>query len=147
MTDRHLWEYDHPYYCGEPAREYREKYASWADFTDTLWFGGDRDLNLLFRWDWQRWRDDPDIDPDLEPGEDTDELLLFFMQQRKGRFHDVTIKVTDEDEPAVRKFLAECAATMRAVWEPFLDQPQPVAMRFATGGELPDGWARLGFIT
>lgn len=118
--DRRLWEYDHPYYCAEGncyKPDHHERYESWADFTEQLWFSGDRDLNLLFRWDWKSPRryPDPDDRSDLP-----DFLLLFFVQQRKARQYSVEITVTDEDEPAVRKFLIECAATMRAVWEPLL---------------------------
>ncbi|XAS65607.1 hypothetical protein ACOM2C_02090 [Pseudarthrobacter sp. So.54] len=40
--------------------------------------------------------------------------------QGKAYNQSVEAKVTEEDEPAVRSWLAERTATMRAMWEPFL---------------------------
>ncbi|MFI8448211.1 hypothetical protein [Streptomyces erythrochromogenes] len=119
----HLWDVDHPYYCAEgnyfkPGQH--TPFESWADFTDTTFHSGDRDLNLLIRWDWKAWSREPDQDPD-EPAKD--ELLLFFVLQRKAWLCSVGIAITDEDEPAVRAWLTECAQTMRATWEPLLDGP------------------------
>lgn len=108
---RHLWEYDHSFYCEEAGPDRRERCDSWLAFTETLRFDGDRDMNLLFRWDW--CHDSSSAAPD--------ELALFFMHQRKGQFWSVTIQVTAEDEPAVRTWLYECAVAMRETWEPFLD--------------------------
>lgn len=117
---KHLWEYDHPYYC-EEGNFYKvdchDKFESWAEFTETLFHGGDRDLNLLFRWDWKLWGGD-DVD-DLPEGERRHELLLFFVLQRKAILCSASIDVTPEDEPAVREWLAECAKTITALWEPF----------------------------
>jgi len=123
MSERHLWEVDHPYYCGE-ATWYRRsdgdfdhvRWPSWAEFRDsTLFVTGDRDLNLLFRWDWHSPRRDPD--PDLR-GDRPDELELYFVVQRKPILCSHYINVTDEDEPEVRAWLRECAATISAIWEP-----------------------------
>ena len=118
---RHLWEYDHPYYCGEATwhrREYHNEHESWADFVEeTSFTQGDRDLNFLFRWDWKSWRRHPD--PGLRSDE-PDQLCLYFVIQRKGFMTSHYINVTDDDEPAVRAFLTECAATMRQTWEPFM---------------------------
>lgn len=116
---RHLWEYDHPYYCQE-GNFYKPGmhalFGSWEDFAaETEFFGGDRDQNLLIRWDWRSWRRHPD--PMLQ-GDDPDELLLFFVLQRKAILCSAGIAVTDEDEPAVREFLRECGKTITAIWEP-----------------------------
>lgn len=127
MTDRHLWEVDHSYYCAEGnyfKTGQHTLFASWADFAEeTLFFTGDRDQNFLIRWDWQT---------DRTPGEPpvlcidgADRLLLFFVLQRKAWLCSVEITVTEADEPAVRAFLADCAQTMRATWEPLLDAPVP----------------------
>lgn len=116
---RHLWEYDHPYYCAEgnyfkPGQH--GLLGSWREFAETTtFFSGDRDQNLLVRWDWLSWRRHPD--PDLL-GTGPDELHLFFVLQRKALWCSVAITVTDDDEPAVRAFLAKCGKTMAAVWEP-----------------------------
>ncbi|MFF9910645.1 hypothetical protein [Streptomyces sp. NPDC013457] len=122
----HLWEIDHPYYCQE-GNYFRNGqhtlFASWAEFTETLFHTGDRDQNLLIRWDWKSYRREPD--PLLRDDIAEDELLLFFVLQRKAWLCSVGIRVRDEDEPAVREFLAECAVSMRDTWEPFLDALQP----------------------
>lgn len=116
---KHLWEYDHPYYCMEgnffkPGQH--ALFGSWREFADdTLFASGDRDLNLLVRWDWISWQRHPD--PDLR-SEDPDNLLLFFVLQRKAILCSAGIAVTDDDEPAVLRFLEECAKTMAAIWEP-----------------------------
>lgn len=124
MTAPHLWEYHHPYFCEDGnryANDHHERYDSWHQFAlTTLWHSGDRDMNLLFRWDWFSWRRHPE--PDLRSDE-PDQLCLHFVQQRRADLFSCTIKVTDEDEANVRKFLADCAAKMRELWEPLLDQP------------------------
>lgn len=119
MPDQHLWEIDHPYYCAEGNYFKAGQHAifeSWADFTETLFHSYDRDLNLLFRWDWQSYRRSPD--PLLQDDSADDELLLFFVLQRKACLCSVGIKVTDADEPAVRKWLTGCAQTITTLWEP-----------------------------
>ncbi|MFD5899119.1 hypothetical protein [Streptomyces sp. NPDC060366] len=118
---KHLWEHDHPYYC-ERGNYFKTGLHtlcdSWADFTETLFCTGDRDQNLLIRWDWHSWTRQPD--PDLRD-EGPDELVLFFVLQRKALLCSVGINVTDDDETAVRAWLYECAVAMRDTWEPFLD--------------------------
>jgi hypothetical protein len=118
---KHLWEFDHPYYCEEGNRfktGQHTRFASWPEFADaTFFFSGDRDQNLLFRWDWNSWRRHPD--PMLR-SDSPDELLLFFVLQRKALQCSVGIAVTDDDEPSVREFLADCAKTMAATWEPIV---------------------------
>lgn len=126
-TGRHLWEYDHPYYCAEGNYFKTGQHAlfqSWNEFADeTSFFGGDRDQNLLIRWDWHSWRRHPD--PALR-GDSPDELLLFFVLQRKALLCSVGITVTDEDEPRVREFLGECGKTIAATWEPISLAAMPV---------------------
>lgn len=108
----HLWEVDHPYYCAEgnyfKADQHR-RWDSWQEFVEeTLFVTGDRDMNLLFRWDWHR-------------SGNRHTLQLFFVMQRKGLNCSHDVAVTAEDEPEIRAFLTECAETMRATWEPLLD--------------------------
>lgn len=121
---KHLWEYDHPYYCTDgnyfvaPAsdHEVHTELSSWAKFKNTLWFSGDRDLNLLFRWDWHAWHlEYPEDYPD---GQERHVLQLYFVLQRKAYNVSAYVDVTRADEPEVREWLAECAKTIHALWEP-----------------------------
>jgi hypothetical protein len=115
---KHLWEVDHPYYGTEGnyySAECSNNYDSWAEFAETAFCSGDPDMNMVYRWDWISWRRHPD--PHLR-SESADELLLFFMLQRKAIACSASIAITDEDEPAVRAWLTERAKTITAVWEP-----------------------------
>lgn len=128
MSDdvKHLWEYDHPYYCNEgnylasPVRDANldvwEQHDSWASFYEA-WGDSDPDVNLVFRWDWHAWHlEFPEDYPDTEKHE----LQIFFMLQRKAFNKSVTVAVTPDDEPAVREWLTERATTVRAIWEPLI---------------------------
>jgi len=133
----HLWEREHPYYCSES--EYhtgdhpeigqvnfgRDDFESWADFFAN-WGFSDPDMNLVFRWDWhtkaQREKDcgydDYTEEEKAEEGEIEGDLLeVFFVLQRKGLFRPCHIKVTAEDEPAVREWLATRSKTILSFWE------------------------------
>lgn len=92
--EKHLWEYDHPYYCNEgnylasPVRDAElncwQEYESWQDFHDD-WGDTDPDLNLVFRWDWKAWHLEwPEDYPDEEGRTERHQLLLYFMLQRKA---------------------------------------------------------------
>lgn len=129
-TEKHLWEYDHPYYAtpgcyyvgGHKWDEVHAEWDSWAEFHEA-WGNNDADLNLLYRWDWDRPDADDYVfeiedDPSFEvPG---DALRLFFMLQRKARPFSHDIAVSESDEPAVRAYLEERSKTIRAIWEPML---------------------------
>lgn len=127
----HLWEVNHPYYCSEgcyfASGSYLEwvhtNLGSWQDFLDE-WGDTDLDMNLVFRWDWDRA--DPDDyeyemkeDPDFELPPDY--LKVYFYLQRKAYGHSVYVEVTEEDESAVREWLKVRAEHMRSLWEPLLD--------------------------
>lgn len=119
LTTPHLWEIDHPYYCTEGnyyERGMHEVYDSWASFYED-WGTNDPDLNLVFRWDWQR--SDPS---DYEDGENLppDTLKVFWVLQRKAILRSTECTVTEADEPAVRAWLADRAGTIRAIWEPII---------------------------
>ncbi|MFC5930862.1 hypothetical protein D6T64_11795 [Cryobacterium melibiosiphilum] len=128
---KHLWEFDHPYYCsqgcyytkGTDWEEVHRDWETWADFAES-WGDSDEDYNLLFRWDWKR--SDPDHyaferteDPAFEMP--ADHLELFYMLQRKAKPFSHIITVTETDEPAVREWLTKKAEHMRKVWEPLLN--------------------------
>ncbi|SCK20289.1 hypothetical protein YUYDRAFT_02112 [Streptomyces sp. ScaeMP-e48] len=121
-----LWETDHPYYCTE-GNYYRNgnhlTYDSWAAF-HAEWGGLDPDMNLVFRWDWQR-ADPADYAYELEQGEELpgDTLKVFWVLQRKAILRSTECAITEADEPAVRAWLTERAAHMRLLWEPLLPAP------------------------
>lgn len=121
MAELHLWEVDHPYYCSAATWHKvsdHTRWTSWADFRDeTIFTTGDRDLNMLARWDWHSWRREADEDLRSDRG---DELELFFVMQRKGYLASHSIVVTDEDEAEIRAFLVECAATIAQLWQPII---------------------------
>lgn len=124
--DKHLWEYDHPYYCSEGnylARPLEnpdcwQKYASWQGFIEE-WGDSDPDLNLFFRWDWHAWHLEY---PEYYPDGEKHELHLFVMLQRKAFNKSIKVTVTADDEPAVREWLQGRARTIAAIWEPLIKQ-------------------------
>jgi hypothetical protein len=113
----HLWEIDHPYYCNEGnffKTGQHQRWDSWQDFRDeTLYVTGDRDLNLLFRWDWRK--------PGHHDWDGAEYLLVFFVIQRKGFNCSAEIAVTADDEPEIRAWLVECATALRETWTPLLN--------------------------
>jgi hypothetical protein len=112
-TEKRLWEIGHSYYCSTTSYtegSAGEEYDSWSNFFDE-YKDADKDYNLLFRWDWKS-PDEDDERPDHV-------LWLFFMQQRKGRFWPVRVVVTQEDEPAIREYLADHWKHVKALWSPF----------------------------
>ena len=130
---KHLWEINHPYYCTEGSywipgnrwHEVHQEHGSWEDFLSD-WGDSDLDMNLLFRWDWDR--SDPDDytyeleeNPEFEVPADT--LKLFYFMQRKARNMSIEVAVTEADEPAVREWLTIRAEHMRTLWEPLLGEP------------------------
>ncbi len=129
---KHLWEVDHDYYGADHcyyANSYQQAdwntdFESWIDFAgpeaDSMFnFASDglMGMNWLYRWDWQR-PDPEDIDED-DDEYNGDTLELFFIFPRKGMFGKTSIKVTEEDEPAVRAYLQQWATYMRNMWAPF----------------------------
>lgn len=118
MSDaKHLWEIDHPYYCNEGnyfargGEQPHFHFDSWDDFMAE--FGdSDMDMNLVFRWDWRK------ADPEEKHwGNPKDQLLIFFMGQRKGEYLWSTIDITDADEPGVIAFLKPRWEYLKLMWE------------------------------
>lgn len=103
MSEKHLWEYDHPYYCDEG--DYDEQFVSWQAFIDEMG-NADKDLNLLFRWDWKQDEYYDNV------------LLLYFIQQRKGRLVSFRVAMQNEDEENVKQYLLPHKQHMDALWLP-----------------------------
>lgn len=124
---KHLWEYDHPYYCSEGNYyvgglnygDVHTDYESWQDFIED-WGGTDADMNLVFRWDWNQADPDDYADGEELPG---DKLQVFWVLQRKAILRSTECTVTAEDEPAVREWLTGRAKTITAIWEPIALAP------------------------
>ncbi|GGN38975.1 hypothetical protein FHR83_006820 [Actinoplanes campanulatus] len=98
ITPYRLWEIEHPHYC-ETSRwcehQGNPRFTSWADFTDSAFYDGDRDQNLLIRWDW----DTHDDYNNPDSGEQVHDLLLFFVLQRKPIFTAAKVRVQPAGAP------------------------------------------------
>ena len=125
---------EHPYYCAMQnfySNDAYTEFESWADFVDEMG-GMDLDLNHVFRWDWRTG------DDWIEDGE-CEELQLAMMHQRKGRYWPIVVKITPEDEPAVRAYLERHWRTVQANWAPISRAHPPRAE-----GEVIEGWVEEG---
>lgn len=128
---KHLWEYDHPYYCTDgnylaipyEHPECWEEYDSWQDFFEE-WGDSDPDMNLVFRWDWRAWH----LEFPEEHPEENHVLKLFVMLQRKAFSKSISVAVTADDEPAVREWLTERAKTVAAIWAPLIAAPEELSV-------------------
>lgn len=118
MTNKHLWEVDHSYYCNEgnyfATESVESSYKSFSDFIES-WGVADMDYNLLFRWDWIE-DEDAKFNGDLNYRNGT--LKLFWMGQRKGLYMYSTVSVCRNDEPAVVAFLKPRLMHLLSLWEP-----------------------------
>lgn len=110
----HLWEAKHDYYCTDTNYFSSEKVAefrNWDQFMSEF-ADADMDYNLVFRWD---WRGSNEPDEDLRH----DELHIYFMGQRKGKFFTTIINVDKEDEPQVIEWLRPRLEHLVKLWQPF----------------------------
>lgn len=118
----HLWEPEHAYHC-EGYAENGSEFDSWDDYVSQEADGMDPHYNHLFRWDWRvRGDDDCERNPHPDPYYRADELLLFFVSQRKSRLRWVKVRVCAADEPAVRAWLEKQWSYVAALWSPISDQ-------------------------
>jgi len=106
---KHLWDYEHPYYCNQGnyfSNDTISTYETWTDFyEDENNRDMDIDMNLIFRWDW-----------DDERG-----LMFFIIGQRHGVFRSVWIKHPEkEKESEIRTYLQQHFDRMLENWAPFL---------------------------
>lgn len=122
-----LFETDHPYYANQGnyySNECHFTADSWEDFLSEMG-ETDLDMNLLYRWDWER------PDPlNYEDGEEmpNESLRLFYVGQRKAYLYSYEVfNVTREQEPEIRSWLTVRAERMRQIWEPLLDSSKAVS--------------------
>lgn len=126
-----LWEVDHPYYCSDSnyyasgTNQPFHTYGSWQEFYAEEG-DSDLDMNLVFRWDWQRIEyldDDSSVgraafDAKYDDNYRAYNLEIFWIGQRKGIYRGSTVAVCRADEPAVREWLAIRWQHMRLLWDP-----------------------------
>lgn len=123
---KHLWEAQHPYYMTDgcyyaPSRDHHFEFDSWTEFLEER-EAVDDDMNLVFRWDWQRhtvtdiWSRGYCEEPSHE--ECSDIMHVFFVMQRKAFTTSCAVRVTEDDEPAVLKYLTPKARKIAQLWEP-----------------------------
>lgn len=121
MTDKHLWEVDHAYYCNQgnyyASESVGEEYKSFSDFMASEG-DSDMDMNLLFRWDWVEQDDDGKSTFKGDVNYRNGELRLFWMGQRKGLYRYSLIEVCRADEGAVRNFLQPRMEHLLSLWAP-----------------------------
>ncbi len=113
--NKKLWEIEHDYYCSELNYYERDSIAifdSWCEFMQEREHE-DRDYNLIFRFDWEE-------NYDTEDGYVGDILKLFYMQQRRGLFHSIFVKVKKSEEDEIKKWLIVRAYDMKKLWEPLI---------------------------
>ena len=103
MEVKHLWEYEHPYYC-ESSDSYQSSYSSFDEYLISN-SDVDDDLNFLFRWDWITSK----IGNTLE---------LYYILQRKAIIMKDIVRVEKIDEDSVRMFLESKMKYMKRMWEP-----------------------------
>jgi hypothetical protein len=112
MMEKHLWEVEHEYYCSTDLVDKQWSYPNWTRFLAEMG-DADMDYNLLFRWDWLN-ADDPSNEIS------SDELRLYFVQQRKGLLAAVTVGVSKKDEAAVIHWLQPRFEYMVKMWQPLI---------------------------
>jgi len=111
---KHLWKIKHPYQMTYGCYFNNDCHEDYENFDEFLleWDGADQDYNWVIRWDWNK--------ANLEEGVEHDTLEVQFMIQRKAYPFSCAIRVTDKDEPRVKRFLARHAKYTKTMWEPLL---------------------------
>ncbi len=125
MSDPKLYDIEHPYHCNEGnyfENGHHTAHSTWAEFMAAMG-DADKDMNLVYRWDWARPVDDDDRpitypDPYYRDGT----LKLFYMGQRKAYAFSHEVQVCAADEPAVRAWLEQRWEHMRSLWAPLSAQ-------------------------
>ena len=126
MSQPHLWEVDHSYYCneanyfvgGNDHHKVCDEHKRWSDFI-AEYADADFDMNLVFRWDWVE--EDPETGESTYKGDDNYRngiLKIFWMGQRKGLYRFSLVEVCRADEPAVIAFLRPRWEHLRELWAP-----------------------------
>lgn len=101
---KHLWETKHQYYCHDEGwyGKSGHSYDSWKFFLEEMG-EADLDLNLVFRWDWDK---------------EENTLKVYWLQQRRGLFQAAIIQVTQEDEEGIIAWLKPRFDHLLSLWSP-----------------------------
>lgn len=115
----------HPYYCNEGnyyANGCVDVFRSWDEFV-AEWGDSDLDYNLVFRWDLIPVINDDGLATDQPPM-----LLIFFMQQRKGRYCSCRVEsLPPADQLKAREWLEVRWKHMQRLWAPISPPTNPVS--------------------
>lgn len=135
-----LWEYKHPYYCAEEGYYYNASQVSgwgaphtYRTFQEFLneWHDADLDMNMAFRWDWERLTPEEykeerveDLSSDQQNSAGNfSELKLFLMMQRKGCKKVITIThMEDSDNELVKMYLKPRWEHLKTLWAGISEQ-------------------------
>lgn len=105
MTKK-LYDIKHGYDCYHAYGGYHyTDYESWDDFIKH-WPNEIDHLNTIVRWDWHTQEDD----------NERHELVLLNFQQRRGVLQVLTIQVSVDDEPHIRKWLKPRQEYLKSLW-------------------------------
>ena len=129
---KHLWEYDHDYYGpqgdyyanGYARSELTQVHASFEEFV-AEWGAHDvGGMNVLWRWDWLDYENDPKYSgdwPDMledDPDAPEQQLFLFYIHPRKAFMTQQRINISKSDEEAVIEWLTPHLAYLQELWAP-----------------------------
>lgn len=103
---------EHDYYCSDSnyySNEASVSYPDWESFYKEF-KDSDIDMNLIFRWDLKQKE---------RFAEDSYEMQLFMIKQRKGIFSPIVIHfVYEKDVNEVVDFLSKHKNKLNSIWNP-----------------------------
>jgi len=109
---KRLWDVNHPYHCNDGnffSNDCVDNHDSWRDFVAEQG-DADKDMNLVFRWDWTA--------TDKDEAHPRHVLQICWTAQRKGIYRTSFVRVEERDEPAIRAWLVERFTHLLKLWEP-----------------------------
>lgn len=96
---------EHPY-CGTASdSDYYDSADAFLESVSQL----DQDLNLLYRWDYDKDEYSDNPEPYIE---------FFYIQQRRGRIYSSRVKYAVEDEPKLREYIEAQFEYLKKLWSP-----------------------------
>jgi hypothetical protein len=119
---RHLWEIDHPYYGADGHLNEFDSFAELRTAVNAM----DKDMNLVYRWDWED--DSQPHRADLFFGDEErigQFLKVFTLMPRKSTVAEYRCPIRHDQEYEVIEWLSgpRVAGHLRKLWEPILGAP------------------------